>query len=74
MSQDTQMQAPHAELLTAADVARKCRVTARTVHRWRRTGRLPAPVRLSGKTVRWQADAINTWLARSGAMQEDDTQ
>ncbi len=51
---------------TRAQVAEACGVSETTIIRWRRSGRLPRPIRL-GKLARWSADEIRAWAARESA-------
>ena len=48
-------------LLTAHDVAERLRVNAKTIRRWRESGRLPPAIELGG-IVRWRARDIDAWL------------
>ncbi len=49
-------------LLTVKDVAELLCVTSRTVWRWALLGRIPRPVKLARRTVRWRASAIQTYI------------
>ena len=51
-----------AKLITADDIANRCRVKKPTVLRWHRDGRMPPAVRLNDRVVRWPAAAIDQWL------------
>jgi excisionase family DNA binding protein len=55
------MFADRSSWLTAKDLARSFQVSVRTIRRWCRQGRLPAPVRISG-TVRWNPTVVQEWL------------
>lgn len=44
--------------LTIRDIAELFGVTERTIYRWRVTGRLPAPIQTSERTIRWRAEDI----------------
>jgi len=50
------------ELLTTNEVARLLGCGARSVWRWSRSGRMPAPVRI-GNTVRYRRREIEDWIA-----------
>jgi excisionase family DNA binding protein len=49
-------------LLTAREVAGLLGVSAETVLRWTRAGKLPA-IRLPGGAIRYERDALEAWLA-----------
>ncbi len=51
-------------LLTVKDVAELLAVAPRTVFRWSRQRKLPRPVKLSPRAVRWRASAIQAYLDR----------
>ena len=51
-------------LLTVKDVAELLSVARRTVWRWTREGKMPRPVKLTRRTVRWRASAIQSYLDR----------
>lgn len=51
----------HDRLLTAREVADQLSVCPDTVLRWYRRGELPA-IKLPGGAIRFQEDALNTWL------------
>jgi predicted DNA-binding transcriptional regulator AlpA len=64
-------------LLTVKDVAELLSVTPRTVFRWSRQCKLPRPVKLSARAVRWRASAIQAYLdhltaARAFAVLSDE--
>ena len=48
-------------LLTARDVAERLRVDAKTVRRWRESGRLPPAIEIGG-VVRWRTQDIDAWI------------
>jgi excisionase family DNA binding protein len=50
------------EFLKKADVARLLNVSPRTLDRWARSGRLPPPVRLSDRTLRFRRSDIQKYL------------
>jgi prophage regulatory protein len=49
-------------LLTVGDVARRLRISRRTVWRWSAAGRLPAPLRLGPQCTRWRAAEIQRYV------------
>ena len=49
-------------LLSINDLAQLIGIAKRTVHTWRASGELPPPDLTLGKTVRWRATTINTWI------------
>ncbi|GAB6167486.1 hypothetical protein JCM19992_34860 [Thermostilla marina] len=49
-------------LLTVKDVATALAVSPRTVWRWVSAGRLPQPIRLAPRTVRWRRQDIEAAL------------
>jgi excisionase family DNA binding protein len=49
-------------LLTVQEVARKLKVSIRTIWRYEAAGKIPRAVRLSGNTVRWKARDIQDYL------------
>jgi excisionase family DNA binding protein len=54
------------EFLTKADVARLFRISTKSVERWVRDGRLPSPVKLSGRTLRFRQADITKYLQAAG--------
>jgi len=50
-----------AELLTTSQVAKLINAGERTVWRWSRSGRMPAPVRIGG-AVRFRRQEILEWI------------
>jgi prophage regulatory protein len=55
-------------LLTVEDVAELLSIAPRTVFRWARERKLPRPVRLSRRAVRWRASAIQAYIDRLTAV------
>ena len=53
-------------LLTVKDVAELLSVARRTVWRWSRLGKLPRPLKLSPRAVRWRASAHSSLSGSSG--------
>lgn len=51
-------------LLTIHDVCGRLKVTRGTVYNLVRAGRLPGPVRLSMRSVRWRPEDIDVAIAR----------
>jgi predicted DNA-binding transcriptional regulator AlpA len=49
-------------LLTVQDVAEILSVGVRTVWRWTALSRLPKPIRLAKKVVRWKASELQAYL------------
>ena len=49
------------ELLTLKEVAAMAKVTTMTVYRWRRSGVLPAPLKLGGR-ARWPRQELEEAL------------
>src|SRR5262249_28034918 len=50
------------ELLSPKDVAHHLGITRRTLRRWTVTGYFPAPIRLNGRTLRWEPRTGRDWL------------
>jgi predicted DNA-binding transcriptional regulator AlpA len=50
------------DLLTESDLAERFGCSVFTVRRLRDRGRLPEPVRISDRIVRWPADSIDRWI------------
>ena len=50
-----------APFLTAADIAKRLQVDAKTVRRWREAGQLPPALEVGG-IIRWRAEDIDAWL------------
>jgi excisionase family DNA binding protein len=51
-------------LLTIPEVARLLGISKPTVERLHAGGKLPAPIRLGRKLVRWDLAELNDWLTR----------
>ena len=49
-------------LIDARDLARLLTVSPATIWRMRAAGRLPAPIRLTGSTLRWRRSEVLAWL------------
>lgn len=61
MSQNCGSDSP-VRLIDAAEVARRLKVSVRTVRVMQVSGRMPAPIRI-GRRVRWRADVVDAWIA-----------
>lgn len=48
-------------LLSAQTLAKRLRVSVRTLWRLRSAGKLPRPLRI-GHSIRWRADEIDAWI------------
>ena len=48
--------------LTCQEVERLCRLSRSTIHRRVRDGTFPAPVKMSGRAVRWRESDILAYL------------
>jgi hypothetical protein len=47
---------------SASDLAELLRVSVRQVHAWRQQGKIgPAPLKLSERVTRWDAEEIRRW-------------
>ncbi len=46
----------------ASEIAAKLKVSEKQVRRWGDSGAMPKPIRL-GRIVRWNAQAIDDWIA-----------
>lgn len=55
-------------LLTLAQVALGLQVQKRTVHRWVKDGKFPAPIDLNGQ-IRWKSDHILEWMLEQQVQQ-----
>lgn len=58
-----ELSAPAAEYLTQAEVARRYKVSERTIERWRLTGDGPPFVRVGLRRVLYRLADCETWLA-----------
>ncbi len=50
-----------ADQLTSRQLADRLGVGEQTIFRWKRDGRLPAPLALTGRTLRWSKATIDAW-------------
>jgi prophage regulatory protein len=50
-------------LLNAKELAKMLGVTRQTIYLWLHAGRLPQPVRLGRRVIRWPEQEILEWLA-----------
>jgi predicted DNA-binding transcriptional regulator AlpA len=55
------------DLLTVRDVARRLRISERTVWRWTALGLLPLPVHPHSRSTRWRAIDIERYLEELSA-------
>ncbi len=53
--------------MTAAEAAHHLRISRRTLDYWVREGKLPPPMKLTRKTVRWLRSDIEALMTRSPA-------
>ena len=65
---ETDTSKPQADLaaplvMTAVDIAWALQVSERTVRRLDRQGRLPKPLKIGGRALRWRRDEFRDWLA-----------
>lgn len=51
------------ELVSVAELARRLGVSPRSIWRWTSAGKLPQPLRLSKRTVRWRWADVEAFLA-----------
>ncbi|MHB1034664.1 MAG: helix-turn-helix transcriptional regulator [Pirellulales bacterium] len=52
------------ELLSGQDLARLFRVTIKCIRNWTADGKLPTPLFLGGRAVRWRRSTIDAFLSR----------
>jgi len=52
------------ELMSPGQVAELLGVEVPTVLAWGRTGRLPEPLKLGAKTIRWRETDLKAWLEK----------
>jgi len=55
------------KLMNRREVASLLNVNERTLDRWAKLGRFPAPIRLGPKTYRWLAEDVEAALAALAA-------
>lgn len=53
----------HSEFVSPAEVAKRLNVSRRTLFRLVSAGRLPQPIRLTKRTVRWDWQTVQEWLS-----------
>jgi len=58
---ETKMEQQSEKLLSSSDLGQILNCSKRSVHRYCRTSKIPAPVRLSGST-KWKLSEINLFL------------
>ena len=49
-------------LLDPRELAKMLGVTRQTIYLWRQAGRLPQPIRLGRRVIRWPEDEIRQWI------------
>jgi prophage regulatory protein len=54
------------KLLRVEELSEMCGVSPRTIRGWLASGRLPEPVRIGERCVRWRSDEVEDWM-RAGA-------
>ncbi|MHB1036776.1 MAG: helix-turn-helix transcriptional regulator [Pirellulales bacterium] len=52
------------ELVTAQDLARFFRTSVKCIRNWTVAGKLPTPLLLGGRAVRWRRSTIDAFLSR----------
>jgi predicted DNA-binding transcriptional regulator AlpA len=52
-----------ADLITSQVVADRLSISVRTLWRWVREGRIPEPIRVNRKMVRWKKSVIDATIA-----------
>lgn len=52
-------------MVDAKQVAQRFGVSPATVARWHRNGEMPRGLVINRRTIRWAADAIDGWIART---------
>ena len=55
---ETEVTLPPTDYVTREELAKRLRVTPQTITNLVKRGRLPEPLRLSDRTLRWPLDAI----------------
>jgi len=51
------------EFVSPAELAKRLGISRRTLFRLVSAGRLPEPVRLTKRTIRWEWAAVQQWLS-----------
>ena len=54
------------QTLTANEVAKRLGVTRVTIHRQTKAGKFLPPIRGLGRTLRWDAEALEDWIRNTG--------
>lgn len=54
-------------MLTADDLAKRFRVSKRTIYEWHRRGALPRPLKVVG-VLRWRVSDLEAWERRAVGM------
>ena len=50
-------------LIEAAELARMLSVSKPSIWRWMAEGKLPPPIRITAQCLRWNREAVLTWIA-----------
>ena len=50
------------QLLTVREIADQFKIAVRTVYRWVELGRLPKPIRIGTRTIRWRKSEIDCYI------------
>lgn len=53
--------------ISTRDLCRRFQVGKRTIFRWIAEGRLPEPVRLTARTLRWRESDVQAFIERGGS-------
>lgn len=61
-------------LLTDKQVAASLNISRSHVWRLAKQGNLPAPIRIGGRTTRWNESDLNAWLLTHKQERANDTQ
>jgi excisionase family DNA binding protein len=62
--------AANKRMLTVKAVAGMFAVHNMTVRKWLSSGKMPAPIRLCGRAIRWWEDDILKWVAAGGPVED----
>lgn len=57
--------------LNVADMARELKTSTKTIQRMHLDGRLPAPIVIGSRTLRWSRDALMRWIAAGAPPREE---
>jgi predicted site-specific integrase-resolvase len=50
------------ELLQLKDIARLTHIGVSTLHRWNRSGKMPAPIYKNQQLQRWPVEVVQRWI------------